>query len=361
MAADDSGAPWEELRREARKLEGDLDVKLSSYAKLCSMLSHSGRQRGVGGGDGEGDRSAAAAPELSRTNHRMATCCAAGASAMHRASLPPSSHRCSRPSPLRPPPIGLSPPPRSPRFPASYPPSRAPVPPASPTFPPGYGEGGEGGSEGSVVAVEKAIEAQLQRLADTNNRMARCCSAAAPSHLASLPSSQRRSGPTPSPFPRLPPPPRPHSRHSPRSPRPAPTGYGEGGEGGSEGSVVAVEKAIEAQLQRLADTNNRMARCCSAAGGGVGGEGTAATASLSQKVARHRDILQEFTQVRGGGGAAAAAAARAAGGVGGEGTAATASLKHEGQSGHDEMRQFHSSMTHPCLHHIPPCPLHSEP
>ncbi|CAI5947779.1 unnamed protein product [Closterium sp. NIES-65] len=114
MAADDSGAPWEELRREARKLEGDLDVKLSSYAKLCSMLSHSG--------------------------------------------------------------------------------------------------------------------------------------------------------------------------------------YGEGGEGGSEGSVVAVEKAIEAQLQRLADTNNRMARCCSAAGGGVGGEGTAATASLSQKVARHRDILQEFTQ-----------------------------------------------------------------
>ncbi|CAI5529988.1 unnamed protein product [Closterium sp. Naga37s-1] len=30
---------------------------------------------------------------------------------------------------------------------------------------------------------------------------------------------------------------------------------------------------------------------------------------------------------------------------------------HEGQSGHDEMRQFHSSMTHPCLHHIPPCPL----
>ncbi|CAI5483133.1 unnamed protein product [Closterium sp. Yama58-4] len=110
MAADDSGAPWEELRREARKLEGDLDVKLSSYAKLCSMLSHSG-----------------------------------------------------------------------------------------------YGEGGEGGSEGSVVAVEKAIEAQLQRLADTNNRMARLA-------------------------------------------------------------------------------------------GAGGGEGTAATASLSQKVARHRDILQEFTQ-----------------------------------------------------------------
>jgi len=26
---------WEELRREARKLEGDLDVKLSSYARLA--------------------------------------------------------------------------------------------------------------------------------------------------------------------------------------------------------------------------------------------------------------------------------------------------------------------------------------
>ncbi|GJP44845.1 hypothetical protein CLOM_g4253 [Closterium sp. NIES-68] len=111
MAGDDSGAPWEELRREARKLEGDLDVKLSSYAKLCSVLSHNG-----------------------------------------------------------------------------------------------YGEGSDGSSEGSVVAMEKAIEAQLQRLSDANERMSRCCS------------------------------------------------------------------------------------------GGGGSEGTAATASLSQKVARHRDILQEFTQ-----------------------------------------------------------------
>uniref|UniRef100_A0A0D6R6P4 Golgi SNAP receptor complex member 1 n=1 Tax=Araucaria cunninghamii TaxID=56994 RepID=A0A0D6R6P4_ARACU len=33
-------AGWEELRREARKIEGDLDVKLSSYAKLGGRLAH---------------------------------------------------------------------------------------------------------------------------------------------------------------------------------------------------------------------------------------------------------------------------------------------------------------------------------
>ncbi|WOK98071.1 Golgi SNAP receptor complex member 1-2 [Canna indica] len=32
---------WEELRKEARKIEGDLDVKLSSYAKLASRFTHS--------------------------------------------------------------------------------------------------------------------------------------------------------------------------------------------------------------------------------------------------------------------------------------------------------------------------------
>ncbi|CAB4269671.1 unnamed protein product [Prunus armeniaca] len=30
---------WEELRREARKIEGDLDVKLSSYAKLGARFT----------------------------------------------------------------------------------------------------------------------------------------------------------------------------------------------------------------------------------------------------------------------------------------------------------------------------------
>ncbi|XP_073126418.1 Golgi SNAP receptor complex member 1-2-like [Henckelia pumila] len=33
---------WEELRKEARKIEGDLDVKLSSYAKLGSRLTQGG-------------------------------------------------------------------------------------------------------------------------------------------------------------------------------------------------------------------------------------------------------------------------------------------------------------------------------
>ena len=33
---------WEELRKEARKIEGDLDVKLSSYAKLGSRFTHPG-------------------------------------------------------------------------------------------------------------------------------------------------------------------------------------------------------------------------------------------------------------------------------------------------------------------------------
>ncbi|XP_024523007.1 Golgi SNAP receptor complex member 1-2 isoform X3 [Selaginella moellendorffii] len=41
---------WEELRREARKIEGDLDVKLSSYAKLGGMLAH-GDGHGAGAGD----------------------------------------------------------------------------------------------------------------------------------------------------------------------------------------------------------------------------------------------------------------------------------------------------------------------
>ncbi|MCO5587523.1 hypothetical protein L7F22_041473 [Adiantum nelumboides] len=48
---------WEDLRREARKLESDLDMKLSSYAKLGGMLAHGGRiEKGatpdILGGDG---------------------------------------------------------------------------------------------------------------------------------------------------------------------------------------------------------------------------------------------------------------------------------------------------------------------
>lgn len=33
---------WEELRKDARKIEGDLDVKLSSYAKLGARLTQGG-------------------------------------------------------------------------------------------------------------------------------------------------------------------------------------------------------------------------------------------------------------------------------------------------------------------------------
>ncbi|CAK9205683.1 unnamed protein product [Sphagnum troendelagicum] len=36
------GGSWEELRKEARKIEGDLDVKLSSYNKLRGMLARMG-------------------------------------------------------------------------------------------------------------------------------------------------------------------------------------------------------------------------------------------------------------------------------------------------------------------------------
>lgn len=40
MELQESG--WEELRKEARKIEGDLDVKLSSYAKLGSRFTQGG-------------------------------------------------------------------------------------------------------------------------------------------------------------------------------------------------------------------------------------------------------------------------------------------------------------------------------
>ncbi|KAL2892455.1 Golgi SNAP receptor complex member 1-2 [Bienertia sinuspersici] len=40
MELQESG--WEELRKEARKIEGDLDVKLSSYAKLGARFTQDG-------------------------------------------------------------------------------------------------------------------------------------------------------------------------------------------------------------------------------------------------------------------------------------------------------------------------------
>ncbi|KAK4269773.1 hypothetical protein QN277_022886 [Acacia crassicarpa] len=44
MELQESG--WEELRKEARKIEGDLDVKLSSYAKLGSRFTQGGYVEG---------------------------------------------------------------------------------------------------------------------------------------------------------------------------------------------------------------------------------------------------------------------------------------------------------------------------
>ncbi|GMP28867.1 hypothetical protein CsSME_00004225 [Camellia sinensis var. sinensis] len=54
---------WEELRKEACKIKGDLDVKLSSYAKLSSRFSHGGSaktpvstEQRIGGGAGSGNK-----------------------------------------------------------------------------------------------------------------------------------------------------------------------------------------------------------------------------------------------------------------------------------------------------------------
>ncbi|RVX00999.1 Golgi SNAP receptor complex member 1-2 [Vitis vinifera] len=38
---------WEELRKEARKIEGDLDVKLSSYAKLGARFTQGAIKLGL--------------------------------------------------------------------------------------------------------------------------------------------------------------------------------------------------------------------------------------------------------------------------------------------------------------------------
>lgn len=38
----DQESGWEELRKEARKIEGDLDVKLTSYTKLGARVTQGG-------------------------------------------------------------------------------------------------------------------------------------------------------------------------------------------------------------------------------------------------------------------------------------------------------------------------------
>ncbi|KAH7289797.1 hypothetical protein KP509_30G019100 [Ceratopteris richardii] len=56
---------------------------------------------------------------------------------------------------------------------------------------------------------------------------------------------------------------------------------------GGDGSWKSMEVEIEALLKRLLDVNDSMSRCATE---------TAHTTSITQKLARHRDILHEFTQ-----------------------------------------------------------------
>lgn len=56
----------------------------------------------------------------------------------------------------------------------------------------------------------------------------------------------------------------------------------------SSRSWKSMEMEIQSLLEKLLDTNDAMSRCAASA---------APTTSVTQKLARHRDILHEFTQV----------------------------------------------------------------
>ncbi|KAL3616527.1 Golgi SNAP receptor complex member 1-2 [Castilleja foliolosa] len=56
---------------------------------------------------------------------------------------------------------------------------------------------------------------------------------------------------------------------------------------GSSRSWKSIEMEIQSLLEKLLDINDSMSRCAASA---------ASTSSVSQKLARHRDILHEFTQ-----------------------------------------------------------------
>lgn len=67
------------------------------------------------------------------------------------------------------------------------------------------------------------------------------------------------------------------------------TGYDASGDAlGGDGSWKSVEMEIESLLEKLLDINDAMSRCVA---------GATSTTSVTQKLARHRDILHEFTQV----------------------------------------------------------------
>lgn len=57
---------------------------------------------------------------------------------------------------------------------------------------------------------------------------------------------------------------------------------------GSSRSWKSMEMEIQSLLEKLLDVNDSMSRCAASA---------ASTTSVTQKLARHRDILHEFTQV----------------------------------------------------------------
>ncbi|KAB2074531.1 hypothetical protein ES319_A07G159200v1 [Gossypium barbadense] len=57
---------------------------------------------------------------------------------------------------------------------------------------------------------------------------------------------------------------------------------------GSSRSWKSMEMEIQSLLEKLLDINDAMSRCAASA---------ASTTSVTQKLARHRDILHEFTQV----------------------------------------------------------------
>lgn len=64
-------------------------------------------------------------------------------------------------------------------------------------------------------------------------------------------------------------------------------GYGVDG-GSPGGSWKSMEIEIQSSLEKLLDINDSMSRCAASA---------APTISVTQKLARHRDILHEYTQV----------------------------------------------------------------
>lgn len=57
---------------------------------------------------------------------------------------------------------------------------------------------------------------------------------------------------------------------------------------GSSRSWKSMEMEIQSLLEKLLDINDSMSRCAASAGPAT---------SVTQKLARHRDILHEFTQV----------------------------------------------------------------